>query len=702
MTLSFRSVFFTRTLHGWGVVGALLLLLPLAAPVWAEKLTLNLKGADILTLVETVSEVTGKNFILDPKVQGKVTVVSTHPMDADELYQTFLSILQVHGFVAVASDHVIKIMPDDNLKNQGTMASPSSEKVPDDALVIQVFPIEHVNAANLIPTLRPLISPKGHLAPHTDGNMLVVSDYANIVARLGKIIQRVDQPITGDIEMVVLKHASAHELAQLLNALEKGASFSRPGQTAGKALAVDDPRTNSLLIGGDASVRLRLRTIIAHLDTPVVVSGNTRVVQLRFAKAEELAEVLTSMGENYIKKNKEAKPTEGSIVNVQVYKDSNALVLTAPATLLKTMEDVIQRLDVRRAQVQVEAIIAEIKSDLLAKLGIEWGVLGGAVDGRQGIIGGTNLSSGDGLFALGGALATDNQADSARVASNMTGLLVGGTNLKNLAVLLRAIKSDTNNNVLSTPSLVTLDNEEAEIVVGKEVPFVTGSFSSTGTGGSINSVGSPFQTIDRKNVGLTLRVTPQINAGDTIHLALVQEASTLETAVSDVTPGMMTTNTRSIKTTVLVDNGQILVLGGLIENKTGQSTFKVPLLGDIPWLGALFRAETKTDYKTNLMVFLRPTILRTPQDSMALTQRKYGAIRDQQLAMPESWNPVFWGGDAPILPDFSQAEKAAQKIYLSDPQPAKTVPVEVGSSPDVAVGVSSSSPVYQEEEDYGH
>ena len=693
-------------------MGALLALLLSAVPVWAEKLTLNLKGADILTLVETVSEVTGKNFILDPKVQGKVTVISTHPMDADELYQTFLSILQVHGFIAVASDNVVKITPDNNLKFHGNLPSPSPKKVPDDELVVQIFSIKHVNATNLIPTLRPLISPKGHMAPHTDGNMLVVSDYANSIERLGKIIQRVDQPITGDIEMVLLKHASARELAQLLNTLEKNAGFSRPGQTIGKALAVDDPRTNSLLIGGDASVRVRLRTIIAHLDTPVVVSGNTRVVQLRFAKASELAEVLTSMGENYIKNNKEAKPTEGSIVNVQVYKDSNALVLTAPVTLLKTMEDVIQRLDVRRAQVQVEAIIAEIKSDLLANLGIEWGILGGTVDGRQGIVGGTNLSSGDGLFALGGALATNNPVETARVASGMTGLLVGGTNLKNLAVLLRAIKSDTNNNVLSTPSLVTLDNEEAEIVVGKEVPFVTGSFSSTGTGGSVSSIGSPFQTIDRKNVGLTLRVTPQINEGDTIHLELVQEASTLETAVSDVTPGMMTTNTRSIKTTVLVDNGQILVLGGLIENKMGQSAFKVPLLGDIPWLGALFRAETKTDYKTNLMVFLRPTILRNPQDSMALTQRKYGAIRNQQLAMPEPWNPVFWGGDAPVLPDLSQDEKETQQIYLSDPQPAKTVatvPMGGGDGADAmsnnpipGIGHASSAQPYQEEEDYGH
>ena len=636
----------------------------MASPVVAaqEQLTLNLKDADITTLIETVSEATGKNFILAPKVQGKVTVVSTRPMDADALYQTFLSILEVHGFIAVPSGHVIKIMPDKTMKYRGVLVPSTVKEVPtDDEVVIQVYAVDHVDVDQLIPVLRPMVSPEGHLAAHGSGNMLVVSDHASAVVRLGKIIRRIDRPISGDIEMVPLQHASAQELAQLINMLGKNANFARPNNKTNKPSAVADERTNTLLIGGDKQLRMRLRALIAHLDVPVKLAGNTRVVSLRFAQAEELAEVLTSMGKNFLKKSKEKTEGQGGIVNVQPYKEANALVLTAPATLLKNMEEVIRRLDVRRAQVQVEAIIAEVKTDLLANLGIEWGILAEAERGRQGIIGGTNLANG--LFDLGGALATNRSDHTAAVASNLTGILVGGTNLKNLAVLLRAIKSDTNNNILSTPSLVTLDNEEAEIVVGKEVPITTGKFSTTGTDGAVSAIGNPFQTINRKNVGLTLRVTPQINEGDTIQLELVQEASTLEDSAS-VEAGMQTTNTRSIKTTVLVDNGQVLVLGGLMENKVAKSSFKVPLLGDIPLLGTLFRAETDNHFKTSLMVFLRPTILRSPKDGVALTRRHYQGIQAQQLAMQEAgWSPFFRENVSPVLPDleppsFSSSEQA--------------------------------------------
>lgn len=708
------------------MVPLLLLLLLLAGPVQAEKLTLNLKGADISALIETVSEATGKNFILDPKVQGKVTVISTRPMDADELYKTFLSILEVHGFIAVPSGHVIKIIPNNTLKYRGVLADSEGKTMAidektmaDDEIIIQVYALEHVEATRLIPTLRPLVSPKGHLAAHSDGNMLVVSDYAKTVKRLGHIIRRVDKPITSTIEMVRLEHASARELAKLINSLGKSASFKRPGKRDLKPLAVADERTNRLLIGGDKQIRTRLRAIIAHLDTPVVISGNTRVVHLRFAKAKELASVLTSMGENFIKKNKKTTPTGGGIVNVQVYKDSNALVLTAPATLLKTMEDVILRLDVRRAQVQVEAIIADIKTDLASELGVEWGVLAGKDGENRGIVSGTNFPSGSGhpgLFGLGGAALADGAEAEAMVASSMTsmtGMVLGGTNMKNLAGLLRAIKSDTSNNVLSTPSLVTLDNEEAEIVVGKEVPFVTGSYSSTGTGGS--SIGNPFQTVNRKNVGLTLRVTPQINEGDTIHLELVQEASALEDSASTGAIGMMTTNTRTIKTTVLVDNGQILVLGGLISNNVQQSVSKVPLLGDIPFLGTLFRAERKTNRKTNLMVFLRPTILRTPEDGFALTHRKYRAIRDQQLAVPEHWNPVFWGSQTPILPEIAdflkvvpEASRLGDKTRMETSGERLTLEERLLGRPTIANPGQSSGQssgdkqdaLYEEEEDY--
>ena len=683
-------------------------------PLYAVNLTLNLKGADIAALVETVSEATGKNFILDPKVRGKVTVISTKPMEAQELYQTFLAILDVHGYIAVPSGNVIKIIPNATQKYRGTLSTNSQERVADDEIIIQVYNVEYVDATRLIPALRPLVSPKGHLAAHGAGNMLVVSDHANIVTRLGRIIRRIDQPISGDIEMVQLQHASATELAQLINKLGKSAGLKKSGKKTSVPTAVADERTNSLLIGGDKQVRVRLRAMIAHLDTPVEVSGNTRVVHLRFAKAKELAEVLTSMGKNFIDETKKTTPTLGNLVNVQVYEESNALVLTAPATLLKTMEGVIRRLDVRRAQVQVEAIIAEVKTDLLANLGVEWGVLTGG-GSKKGVGIGTNL--GNGLFALSGSLMTKDRNKTAEAAANLTGVLVGGTNLDNLAVLLRAIKSDANTNILSTPSLVTLDNEEAEIVVGQEVPVRTGSYTNTASGSG--SIGSPFQTINRKNVGITLRVTPQINEGDTILLELVQEASSLAPTPSSLSLSDVLTNTRSINTTVLVDNGQILALGGLIENKVSKSTFKVPLLGDIPYLGTLFRAETKNNYQTNLMVFLRPTIIRNRGDSLSFTRRKYNRVRQQQLAIPESWNPMFRDGSTPLLPKLdtylrhtsgvqptavvtaTKPESAADRLAMEELQAGKPM-IQKPPHHSGPVSDSTEDQPMADEEDYVH
>lgn len=640
------------------------MLLLLGKPTQADNLTLNLKGADIATLVETISEATGRNFILDPKVQGKITVISAHPMSEEELYQTFLSILEVHGYIAVPTGNVIKIVPDSQLKYSGALkdGKASVNLSGPDEVTIRVYTVKNIDTAKLIPVLRPLISPKGHLSAHTDSNTLVISDYAANSKRLEKIIRQIDKPVSSDIELVTLKHASAQELAQLINTLEKS-SNPKNSKAAKHSIVVADERTNSLLIGGDMTIRIRLRTIIAHLDTPVESSGNTRVIHLRFAKAKDLAEVLTSMGQNYVKEKKGngKDAVSPGIVNVQAYADANALVLTAPANLLKNMEGVIRKLDVRRAQVQVEAIIAEISSDLAAELGVEWGVLGGPTSANKGIVSGTNFAgSGPGLFSIGGSALNGDATSAASMASGLGGLILGGTDLDNFAVLLHAIKNDSNNNLLSTPTLITLDNEEAEIVVGKEVPFITGTFSKD------NSTNNPFQTINRENVGLTLRVTPQINEGDTIRLDLVQEVSSLVPDSTDVSLADAVTRTRSIKTTVLVDNGHILILGGLIENEVQQSVSKVPLLGDLPFIGALFRAERTTNHKTNLMVFLRPTILRSKQDGLDLTHDKYNSIRNHQLAIPNDWNLIAPENTHPILPEISSIFKMSQKIQATN------------------------------------
>ena len=660
-----------------------------ALPARAEKLTLNLKGADINTLIETVSEATGRNFVVDPKVTGKVTVVSSQPMSTEELYRVFLSILEVHGFIAVPSGQVIKIVPDNNLKYSGTpITGPrSADSVDGDEVVVRVYDIKHVDAARLLPVLRPLVSPKGHLASYGDNNLLIVSDYADSVKRLGRIISRVDQPVTDEIEVIALEHASASELARVVGNMLKADASGGPKNAIPSLVA--DERSNSLLVGGDRIARLRLRAIVAHLDIPVAKTGNTRVIHLRFANAKDLAGVLTSMGEHYLRGDKTGKETATSIVNVQAYEESNALVVTAPPTLLSAMEEVIRRLDVRRAQVQVEAIIAEVSTDNLSELGIEWGILRGQGD-NTGFVGGTNFPSptNPGLVKLGGSLAqglrnpgqTTAAAETAAALANSSGLILGATTGGNsLATLLRAINNVAGNNVLSTPTLITLDNEEAEIVVGSEVPFITGQTSGTGND-------NPFTTITRKNVGLILKVTPQINEGDTIRLKIEQETSRVSDAAVEAASDVVT-DTRSIKTTVLVDDGQLLVLGGLIKNDVKRSIIKVPLLGDVPLLGAFFRTESARNERTNLMVFLRPSILRTKESGQVLTGGKYRYIREQQYNLPQPNWPVSLSGASPLLPELPVAMPAprtspAEQVARQSPNAAPWAPVSP-SSPSV-------------------
>ncbi len=663
------------------IVAVFLSLLLTAHPVRAEKLTLNLKGADINTLIETVSEATGRNFIIDPKVKGKVTVVSSRPMSKEELYQVFLAILEVHGFIAVPGDNVVKIVPDNKLKYSGTSLVPGSaaETVDGDEVVVRVFDIKHVDAARLLPVLRPLVSPKGHLAAYGDGNMLVVSDYAHSIKRLKRILRRVDQPLTGEIEVISLEHASASELSRVVGNMLKSGGRRGP-KNAAPALVADD-RSNSLLVGGDRVTRLRLRAIIAHLDIPITSTGNTRVIHLRFANAKELAGVLTSMGEHFLRSDKKGNATANSIVNVQAYEESNALVITAPPTLLTSMQEVIRRLDLRRAQVQVEAIIAEVSFGSLDKLGVDWGVFG-ARDNIQGMVGGTNFPDNEqsypGFFPVGGALlqgVTEGKVEAAKALGSQlegyTGLLAGfggrisGTEFLGL---LRAIKSDVSNNLLSTPTLITLDNQEAEIIVGNEVPFVTGQYSND------SGTPNPFQTIKREKVGLLLKVTPQINEGETVRMDITQEVSSL--AENTFGARDVVTQSRSIKTSVLVDNGNILVLGGLIENNAKQTFYKVPLFGDLPLLGTLFRTQKASEDRTNLMVFLRPTIIRNAEIGRVLTHKKYGFVKEQQLSVSRPRWPYPGIENPPLLPEWMPPPVKGMSTTMAPQwsEPKKTLP----------------------------
>lgn len=629
---------------------ALALALALAMPALAraDSVTLNLKEADIGAVINTVSEVTGKNFIVDPRVRGKITIISSRPMGKEEIYQVFLSILDVHGFSAIESGNVVKIVPDANAKQLAVPVTDEDSRITGDEVITRVVPLENISASQLVPILRPLVPQQGHLAAYVPGNILIISDRASNVARMVNIIRRIDRPSSDEIEIVSLRHASASEVVRILNAMEQERRQTRGEGASGEStMLIADDRTNSILIGGPEGNRLRLHTIISHLDTPMQTEGNTQVYYLRYAQASELVQVLTGVSGSIEAQQQEegaAAQRRAMPINIQADDNTNALVITAPPDILRALEAVIKQLDVRRAQVHVEGIIAEVSSDFNAELGVQW-IADGTPRGT-GPVGLSNFTTGSGgsIAEIGGALLTN------QIPNFGSGLTLGfgrfDSGSVNFAGLLRALQSDGSTNILSTPSLVTLDNEEAEIIVGEEVPFVTGSFSTAGT---VTTPANPFQTIQRQNVGITLKVRPQINEGNAVKLDIEQKIDSIGARGDAVD---LVTNTRSIRTSIIVDDGQLVVLGGLIRDDVQEVQQKIPLLGDIPLLGWLFRSQSTTKEKTNLMVFLKPTILRDAGLMANLTGGKYNYIRAMQMDARERGLLMLPRDEAPLLPEF--------------------------------------------------
>jgi general secretion pathway protein D len=663
----------------------LLAWLVISLPVQAETVTLNLKDADISALISTVAEVTDRNFIVDPRVKGKVTVISSRPMDSEEVYQVFLSILKVHGFAAVPSGEVIKIVPDVNAKQDGIPTATDSAPGRGDQMVTRVVQVDNVAAAQLVPILRPLVPQQGHLAAYPATNVLIISDRASNVERLLTIIRRIDQVSDSEIEVITLQHASATEVVRVLNSLNRAAPAAAKAPTrASSQVLVADERTNSVLLGGDRSSRLRMRAIISHLDTPLDAGGNTDVVYLHYAEATEIVDTLMGVGkieeqETQAKgKGAGASSSRGSF-DIQADEPTNALVITAPPDIMRTLKRVISQLDIRRAQVLVEAIIAEVGEDTARDLGVQW-IFAGDTDNNRGPVGVINYSnSGSPIADVANAAIAG--ASGGTVPTLLDGALVGfgrfGSNSFNYAAVLNALASDTNSNILSTPTLVTLDNEEAEIVIGENVPFVTGSFTSTGAG---DSATNPFQTITRSDVGLTLKIKPQINEGDAMRLDIEQEVSSIADSVAGASD--IVTNKRSIKTNVMVDDGQVVVLGGLIEEVVNESVQKVPLLGDIPYLGALFRSKTSDVRRTNLMVFIHPVILRDADTMNSYTNNKYNDIRVLQMEQNNDGVNMLPGKQQPVLPNFQD--------YMIMPGPG-TMPVTTEFK-ELPVSSSDSAP----------
>lgn len=598
-----------------------------------QELTLNFADADIRTVIEAVAQRTGRNFIIDPRVKGKVTVISQKAMDANALYEVFLSVLKVHGYAAIPGKHATKIVPEVNAK-QDAIKTLTGKGRDSDEFVTQVLEVKHVDAAQLVPILRPLVPQRGHLAAYPASNVLIISDSAANIGRIAIIVGRIDKATGDEIEVIRLEHASATEIVRVINQLEGGAVKSK----GNRSKIIADERTNSILLGGAVASRVRIRALISHLDTPMDAGGHTHVVYLKNAVAKDLVSVLTGVSKSVAggKGKKAISATMGNI-SIQADENTNALVINAPPDVFRSLRAVIQKLDIRRAQVLVEAVVAEVSTDSSTELGVQWAADGSSNDNPVGLISFNNNAA-----AVGGLLEDPPVATPVSGGLNLgLGKFTGGNRI---AALINALSADTSNNILSTPTLVTLDNEEAEIVVGQNVPFLTGQYTNTGTSGATN----PFSTIQRQDVGLTLKIKPQINEGNAVKLDVEQEVSSIAPSAAAVD---LITNTRNIKTSVMVDDGQILVLGGLIEDVLREKEERVPLLGDIPILGWLFRYNTVSKVKTNLMVFLNPSILKDAAFSAKVTHDKYTYLRDQQLAIMDRGVNFIDDDLTPLLPD---------------------------------------------------
>lgn len=634
-----------------GAVLALLLMV-VAGIAAAQQTTItpNYKEADIRQIVEAVGEVTGKNFIIDPRVNAKVTMLSTTAMTPDAFYEAFLSILEVHQLAAMTSGDIIKIIPNATARQYAGPLGTSGAAGADD-IVTQVIQVQNVGAAQLVPILRPLIPQFGHLAAHAGSNMLIISDRAANVTRLVRIIRRIDLSSDEDIEVVPLQHASSAEIVRVLTALlQQPRSDGAPISTN----LVADARTNSVLIGGDKNDRLRLRTLIAHLDTPLEDGGDTQVRYLRYADAEELA---TKLQQHFANQSGGSGVANASVSvdDASVWADAqtNAIIVRAPPKVMRSLMLIVDKLDIRRAQVLIEAIIVEVVVDKTAEFGISWAFEGSNADSPIAV---TNFPDfGPGVVQIAGADSTGTLDPSILIGE---GLSVGVGRISDtgvsFAAVLRALRGDADTNIISTPSIVTTDNEEATLNVGQEVPFLTGSFT-TGTPGA---GGNPFQTIQREQIGVKLSITPQINEGNALLLKISQEISSIAQAAAGAFD--LITNKRTIETTVIVDDGQILVLGGLLEDTLRESDQRVPILGSIPLLGNLFRSRVTDKIKTNLMIFIRPKILR---DSMAIsleTNAKYNYIRDIQQLRQRDGVSLMPGETRPTLPPLESDEQPEQ------------------------------------------
>jgi general secretion pathway protein D len=711
-----------------------------------DTVTLNFVDADIVAATQAIGKFLHKDFLIDPRVKGTVTITTDHPVTRDEAFRLLLGALRFQGYTIVDVDGLDKVLPEADAKFAGGPTAVSKGAGHGDEIETMVFHLNYESANNLLTTLRPLITANNPITVNPGNNSLVITDYADNLRRIAKLVAAIDVPSSADADVVPLNYAVATDLAPVLQKMldsPQGANPD-PGQ---RVLVVAEPRTNALLLRAASPARLALaRQLIAKLDIGTAAAGNIHMVYLRNAEATKLAQTLravitqdanaqppastppltppgnsvggtsgaagtalntissalgsggssslgntgagaagTALTQNPFGSNSSSSTSSGSSGGgfIQADPQTNALIITAPEAVFRNLLPIIQKLDVRRSQVFVESLIVEVTADKAAQFGIQWQGLTGYGSSGTNVVGGTNFNgTGTGTNILGIA---------ANPASVGTGLNIGivhgqvtipgiGT-ITNLGFLAQALESDTNTNILSTPNLLTLDNEEASIIVGQTVPFITGSYAATGSTTTV----TPFQTVEEKDIGLTLKIKPQIADNGTIKMQIYQEDSSIQ---STTTQGYIITNKRAVETNVQVDDGQIIVLGGLVQDTVQDTNEQVPLLGSVPLIGSLFRYRTRSRNKTDLMIFLRPYVVRDTSDSNVVNS-KYDAMQRREREVQPPHDPVLPDMVAPVLPDREQAP------VPSLPSSDNVAPVVLPPNSQVRVLPSPSVPVIQ-------
>ncbi|OZY87789.1 type II secretion system protein GspD [Cellvibrio mixtus] len=625
--------------------------------------SVNFNDTDIQDVIKSIAGLTGKTIIIDPKVRGPIKVINTRPLNAKELYELFLASLDVHGFTAVESGNIVRVVMNRDAR-QFAIPTENNIKDRDDLYITQVIPLKNTSAAKILAALRPLVPQYGHLTTYEPSNALIITDTRANAARISELVVQLDKIGITHTDVIPLRYANAADVVAMLTQLEK--PDPNRGMTTAPPVIVADKRTNAVVVSGDDLTRQRLKFLINDLDRPQSKNSNVRVYYLKYAKAEDVAKVLSAMLQSLGQgKQAEGAPNVAQPA-VQADEATNSVLITADVDTMDTLLSIVDSLDIRRAQVLVEAIIVEITGNNAKEIGVEW-----MYQSDDAGFGGFTSGSALGSVAAPALNMLENPDDTTALAALASGINsvsapvfgVGrlGSKVDFLSVL-KLLQTTESTNILSTPSLLTTDNTEASILVGQQVPFVTGSYTSANTSTTGNSFSSPFNTVNREDVGIKLQVTPHINEGDSLVLDIEQEISSV-IGNTQSSPNGPTTSKREIKTQILAGDGQTVVLGGLIEDQVNKGDQRVPVLGSIPILGHLFRTQSATKRKTNLLIFLKATIIRDDRVLVGATAEKYQMIREQQIETRRSNGLLLNNRDVPVLPAWEeQIERYRQSL----------------------------------------